>query len=132
MARPQHVPVRKSTLCGLLRRGEFAFLAVAEICDDPRQNFVQLHGRLIAGQALNLRNIRHPPGHVLKPLLIGPVIRDVNDFRRTAGHLPDALGQRVHRDFPGVADVKDFTHRLRMPRQIGQRARDIPDVAERA
>ncbi len=80
-----------------------------------------------ADRALDLAQVRDPPGHVLEARPVGLLVRDHVDRRGRARPGAHALGELRDRDLLGGADVEHLAERLAL-HQPDQRTDHVRDV----
>src|SRR5688572_551183 len=106
--------------------GRNAFsLTLADVLDHRANDVVQAQCRLVTDELAELGNIGHPPRHVLEPLFIGLIIRNVVNRRRAAGHVLDLLRQFADGHLSHISDIEHFADRARLTRQLDQGADNV-------
>src|SRR6185436_19399999 len=87
--------------------------ASALVRDDVVEDVVQRAGGGPAGQAADPGDVGDATLHVLEPVAVCLLVRDEAELGGRVGADHDLLGQLLHRDLVGSADVVDVAGGLR-------------------
>src|SRR4029453_8638823 len=92
---------------GILR---LLVLLLAEVLDHAIQDFVELDGRRVADQCLDLGNVRYSSRHVLEPGFVRLVVGNPHDLGLAAGQRSNPFGRVAVCDLVLVAEVTDLSN----------------------
>src|SRR5688572_10493951 len=98
------------------------------ILDDLFEIVAQAERRRVADEVADLREIRHPPRHVLETRLVGLIVGQQLDLGPAAGGGPDTPGEIEDRDLLGIPDVEDLADGARLLDEAQNASHHIADV----